>query len=96
MRRIPPLPLDAEQVVGLCEHLCNPLDSQDELLLSLLAERVPPGVDEAARVKADFLAGILRGRFPRAGRCRDGHRSAGNHAERIIFLPDCRSGPVAN
>lgn len=58
---IPALPLNAEQVAGLCELLCDPPTGQEELLLTLLAERVPPGVDEAARVKADFLGRILRG-----------------------------------
>ncbi len=57
---IPPLPLDAEQTAALCELLGKPPAGQEAFLLSLLAERVSPGVDDAARVKAEFLAGILR------------------------------------
>ena len=58
---IPPLPLNGEQVASLFELLCDPPVGREELLLTLLAERVPPGVDEAARVKADFLGAIVRG-----------------------------------
>jgi aconitate hydratase 2/2-methylisocitrate dehydratase len=58
---IPPLPLSASQVTALCELLIDPPSGREELLLHLIRERVPPGVDEAARVKADFLGGILRG-----------------------------------
>jgi aconitate hydratase 2/2-methylisocitrate dehydratase len=58
---IPPLPLSAEQAAGLCALLSDPPAGREELLLELLAERVPPGVDEAALVKADFLGGLLRG-----------------------------------
>ena len=57
---IPPLPLNAEQMVDLCELLCDPPAGREELLLALLAERIPPGVDEAAEVKADFLRRILQ------------------------------------
>lgn len=57
---IPPLPLNAEQTAALCELLCKPPAGQEAFLLSLLAERVSPGVDDAARVKAEFLARILR------------------------------------
>lgn len=57
---IPPLPLTAEQVSELCELLKNPPDAEKEELLSLLRDRVPPGVDEAAYVKAGFLTGIAK------------------------------------
>jgi aconitate hydratase 2/2-methylisocitrate dehydratase len=58
---IPPLPLSAAQTASLCELLLDPAPGQEEMLLEMLSERVPPGVDEAARVKADFLGRILRG-----------------------------------
>ena len=58
---IPALPLNAEQVAGLCELFCNPPAGRETLLLTLLAERVPPGVDQAARVKAEFLGRVLCG-----------------------------------
>ncbi|KYN87266.1 aconitate hydratase B [Vibrio cidicii] len=56
-----PKPLDAEQVVGLVELLKNPPQGEEEFLLDLLENRIPPGVDEAAYVKASFLAAITRG-----------------------------------
>ncbi len=58
---IPPLPLSAEQAAALCALLVAPPPGRERFLLTLLAERVPPGVDPAARVKAEFLAGILSG-----------------------------------
>ena len=58
---IPPKPLNAEQVAGLIELIKAPPAGREALLLELLAERVPPGVDEAAYVKAGFLAAIARG-----------------------------------
>jgi len=58
---IPALPLDPEQTGELCALLNNPPAGQEEFLLNLLRERVAPGVDPAARVKAEYLAGIVRG-----------------------------------
>lgn len=58
---IPPKPLSAEQVAELVELLKNPPDGEGEFLLELLSERVPPGVDEAAYVKAGFLSAIVEG-----------------------------------
>ena len=58
---IPPKPLSAEQVSELVELLKNPPAGEEEFLLELLSERVPPGVDEAAYVKAGFLAAITKG-----------------------------------
>ena len=57
---IPPLPLNAAQTAELCELLKNPPDDQKEELLSLLRDRVPPGVDEAAYVKAGFLTAVAK------------------------------------
>jgi len=58
---IPPLPLTAAQTSELCELLKQPPEAEKEALLLLLRDRVPPGVDEAAYVKASFLTGIAKG-----------------------------------
>ncbi|WNY88582.1 bifunctional aconitate hydratase 2/2-methylisocitrate dehydratase [Leclercia adecarboxylata] len=58
---IVPKPLDATQMAGLVELLKNPPKGEEEFLLDLLINRVPPGVDEAAYVKAGFLAAIAKG-----------------------------------
>ena len=58
---IPPLPLDPEQTKSLCELLQNPPAGKEEFLLFLLKERVSPGVDPSALVKAEFLAAIMAG-----------------------------------
>ncbi len=58
---IPPLPLSAEQTSELCELLKQPPAGEEETLLELLRDRVPPGVDQAAYVKAGFLTGIAKG-----------------------------------
>ena len=57
----PPLPLNAEQVAALVDLLKTPPAGQDALLLDLLANRIPAGVDQAAYVKAAFLADIAKG-----------------------------------
>ncbi|OBQ01834.1 MAG: aconitate hydratase [Anabaena sp. LE011-02] len=56
-----PLPLDAQQTSALCELLKNPPTGEEELLLNLLRDRIPPGVDQAAYVKAGFLTAIAKG-----------------------------------
>ena len=58
---IPPLPLSAEQVTDLVELLKNPPAGEESFLMDLLINRVPPGVDDAAYVKAAFLADITKG-----------------------------------
>jgi aconitate hydratase 2/2-methylisocitrate dehydratase len=58
---IPPKPLTAEQVAELVELLKNPPAGEDAVLVDLIANRVPPGVDEAAYVKAGFLSAIAKG-----------------------------------
>jgi aconitate hydratase 2/2-methylisocitrate dehydratase len=58
---IPPLPLNAEQAAQLVELLKAPPAGEEETLLDLLTNRVPPGVDEAAYVKAAFLAALAKG-----------------------------------
>ncbi len=58
---IPPLPLDAKQTAELIELLKAPPAGEDAFLLDLLTHRVPPGVDDAAKVKASFLAAVAHG-----------------------------------
>ena len=58
---IPPLPLTAQQTSELCELLKNPPEAEKGELLKLLRDRVPPGVDDAAYVKAGFLTAIAKG-----------------------------------
>ncbi len=56
-----PQPLNAEQTAGLVELLKNPPAGEEQFLLDLITNRVPAGVDEAAYVKAGFLAAIAKG-----------------------------------
>lgn len=58
---IPALPLTAVQVSQLCDLLQHPPEGEAEFLVYLLQERVPPGVDEAAYVKAGFLSEVAQG-----------------------------------
>ena len=58
---IPAKPLDPEQTAGLCKLLEAPPAGKEAFLLELLKERVSPGVDPSAEVKAAFLAGIVAG-----------------------------------
>ncbi len=58
---IVPKPLNAEQVAGLVELLKSPPAGEEATLLDLISNRVPPGVDEAAYVKAGFLSALVKG-----------------------------------
>jgi aconitate hydratase 2/2-methylisocitrate dehydratase len=58
---IPPLPLTAQQTADLIELIKNPPAGEDAFLMELLTYRVPPGVDDAAKVKASFLAAVAHG-----------------------------------
>ena len=58
---IPPLPLDVAQTAAVIELLKNPPAGEGEFLLDLLTHRVPPGVDDADKVKASFLAAVAHG-----------------------------------
>jgi len=58
---LPPLALNAEQTAGLVELLKNPPAGEEAFLVDLITHRVPPGVDEAAYVKAGFLSAIAKG-----------------------------------
>ena len=58
---IVPQPLNSEQTTGLVALLKNPPAGEEAFLLELITDRVPAGVDEAAYVKAGFLAAIANG-----------------------------------
>ncbi len=58
---IPPLPLNAQQTAELVELLKNPIPGEETTLVGLLTHRVPAGVDQAAYIKAAFLADIAKG-----------------------------------
>ena len=58
---IPPLPLDKQQTTELVGLLKNPPVGEEDSLVELLTYRVPAGVDDAAKVKAEFLAKVSRG-----------------------------------
>jgi aconitate hydratase 2/2-methylisocitrate dehydratase len=57
---LPPLPLSAQQVADLIELIKQPPAGQAEILIDLLINRVPPGVDQAAYIKAAFLADVAK------------------------------------
>jgi aconitate hydratase 2/2-methylisocitrate dehydratase len=58
---IPALPLTALQTAGVIELLKSPPAGQEALLLDLITHRVPAGVDDAAKVKASYLAAVALG-----------------------------------
>lgn len=58
---IPPLPLSAQQTAELIELIKNPPAGEEAFLVDLLTHRVPAGVDDAAKVKASYLAAIALG-----------------------------------
>ena len=58
---VPALPLTAEQTKDLTQLLENPPTDQKQILLELLSDRIPPGVDEAAYVKATWLSAVAQG-----------------------------------
>lgn len=59
---VPPLPLNPEQTQQLCQMLQDPPAGKEDFLLYLLKERISPGVDPAAEVKANFLGDIIAGK----------------------------------
>ncbi|RDS85997.1 bifunctional aconitate hydratase 2/2-methylisocitrate dehydratase [Dyella psychrodurans] len=58
---IPPLPLSAQQTADLVDLLKNPPAGEEASLVELIAYRVPAGVDDAAKVKASYLAAVAFG-----------------------------------
>jgi hypothetical protein len=59
---IPPLPLSKQQTTELVALLKNPPKGEEAALVELITYRVPAGVDDAAKVKAEFLAKVSQGR----------------------------------
>ena len=59
---IPPLPLSAQQTGELIELLKNPPKGEEATLVELITYRVPAGVDDAAKVKASYLAAVSLGK----------------------------------
>ncbi len=58
---VPPLPLNADQAAALCELLKQPPAGEEDFLVGLLSDRIPPGVDPASYVKASFLSAVAQG-----------------------------------
>ncbi|PNH88877.1 bifunctional aconitate hydratase 2/2-methylisocitrate dehydratase [Vibrio diazotrophicus] len=97
-----PKPLDAEQVAGLVELLKNPPQGEEEFILDLLENRIPPGVDEAAYVKAGFLTAIVKGDVtsPLVSRAKAakllGTMQGGYNIEPLVsLLDDAELAPIA-
>ncbi|WP_135457138.1 bifunctional aconitate hydratase 2/2-methylisocitrate dehydratase [Vibrio echinoideorum] len=97
-----PRPLDAEQVAGLVELLKNPPQGEEEYLLDLLENRIPPGVDEAAYVKAGFLTAITKGEVasPLVSKVKAaqllGTMQGGYNIESLVsLLEDAELAPIA-
>ncbi|WP_299686879.1 bifunctional aconitate hydratase 2/2-methylisocitrate dehydratase [uncultured Vibrio sp.] len=97
-----PKPLDAEQVAGLVELLKNPPQGEEEIILDLLENRIPPGVDEAAYVKAGFLTAITKGEVasPLVSKAKAaellGTMQGGYNIEPLVsLLDDAELAPIA-
>ncbi len=58
---IPPLPLSAQQTGQVIDLLKNPPKGDESFLVDLITHRVPAGVDDAAKVKASYLAAVAHG-----------------------------------
>lgn len=58
---LPPCPLDAKQALCVVELLKNPPAGEEAFLADLIANRIPPGVDDATYVKANFLDAVMKG-----------------------------------
>ncbi|MCR8924324.1 bifunctional aconitate hydratase 2/2-methylisocitrate dehydratase [Dasania sp. GY-MA-18] len=92
---IPPKPLNAEQVAGLVELLKNPPAGEEQTLIDLISNRVPPGVDEAAYVKAGFLSAIVKGEASSALIDKEhaikllGNMHGGYNIETLVTALDC-------
>ena len=99
---IPALPLSAQQTAELIELIKNPPAGEEAFLLDLLTHRVPPGVDDAAKVKASFLAAVAHGDVAVALISREkatellGTMVGGYNVHPLIeMLDDAACGPVA-
>jgi aconitate hydratase 2/2-methylisocitrate dehydratase len=60
---LPPLPLSAAQTTALVALLQKPAAGTETILVDIISNQVVPGVDEASKVKAEFLAGVAQGRI---------------------------------
>jgi aconitate hydratase 2 len=99
---IPPLPLSAQQTADVIELLKNPPAGEEQFLLDLLTYRVPAGVDDAAKVKASYLAAVALGKetcsliTPRRATELLGTMLGGYNISALIELLDhAELGPVA-
>ena len=59
---IPALALNAEQVADLVELIKEPPVGEEDFILDIFSNKVPAGVDQAAYVKAAFLADVANGK----------------------------------
>jgi aconitate hydratase 2 / 2-methylisocitrate dehydratase len=99
---ISPLPLTAKQTGELIEQLKNPTAGEGAALVEMLAQRVPAGVDDAAKVKASYLAAVALGKEPSSLITREkatellGTMLGGYNLTPLIeLLDDAACGPVA-
>jgi aconitate hydratase 2/2-methylisocitrate dehydratase len=95
-------PLDAEMTSKLVENLKNPDADESAFLVDLLENRVPPGVDEAAYVKAAFLSAVAKGETTsplvtkeHATKLLGTMQGGYNIAPLIDLLDDSTLGPIA-
>lgn len=95
-------PLNAEQVAALIELLKTPPQGEEAVLLDLFENRIPPGVDEAAYVKAGFLAAITTGeaQSPLVSKAKAaqllGTMQGGYNIEPLVaLLDDAELAPIA-
>lgn len=99
---IPPLPLSAEQTAELVELLKSPPAGEADFLVELITYRVPAGVDDAAKVKASYLAAVAHGteKCPLINRQKAtellGTMLGGYNLSPLIDLLDDKDATVAN
>jgi aconitate hydratase 2 / 2-methylisocitrate dehydratase len=99
---IPALPLSAEQTTELCELLKQPPSGEADFLLELLRDRIPPGVDPAAYVKAAFLTAIAKQETssplisPQDATELLGTMMGGYNVHSLIELLDAEDGAIAS
>jgi aconitate hydratase 2/2-methylisocitrate dehydratase len=99
---IPPLPLSAPQTEALVGLLLNPPKGEEQTLVDLITHRVPAGVDDAAKIKAEFLDKIAKGSLSSPLISREtaatllGTMLGGFNVKPLIeLLPDAKVGAIA-
>ncbi|AOB32155.1 bifunctional aconitate hydratase 2/2-methylisocitrate dehydratase [Bordetella sp. H567] len=99
---VPPLPLSAQQTADLIELLKAPPKGEEAFLLELITHRVPAGVDDAAKVKASYLAAVALGKesCPLIDRAKAtellGTMLGGYNIGALVeLLDDAQVGPIA-